>query len=264
MKLMTLNTHSLVCDDGNASAKVLADLICRERIDLVALQEVNQPGNERIINTFNPKAVGFSLKNGNYMQKVLENLSKNSHNYTGMWYGFKESYGRLEEGVGIITRFPVNEAKTIILSSDKERQKWKKRCALGIKTPFGDFFSTHMGWWADNEEPFSEQWGRLASAVEGKKTWILGDFNSESIKTNEGYDMVISSGFYDTFRLAEQRDSGYTVCERIDGWNSRKNRRIDYIFCNFPAKIKYSGVICDGSKYPVISDHFGVIIEADA
>ena len=91
----------------------------------------------------------------------------------------------------------------------------------------------------------------------------MGDFNGESHKTGESYDTVVSSGFFDTYTLTENRDSGYTVCEKIDGWNDEKNRRIDYIFCNFPAKVLHSEVLFDNKKYKVISDHFGVMIETE-
>jgi maltose 6'-phosphate phosphatase len=157
----------------------------------------------------------------------------------------------------------VESIKGIELTSGRELELWKKRCALGIKTPQGDFFSTHMGWWEDKDEPFSEQWGRFLGAVENKKTWIMGDFNAESHKQNQGYDLVTSSGFFDSYVLAEKRDEGFTVHNKIDGWDSGGQKRIDYIFCNFPARIKYSKRVFDGKNYGIVSDHFGVAIETE-
>lgn len=263
MKLLTLNAHSLVCDDGEYAAKHLAEAILSEKIDLIALQEANQPQNAQEINTNAPIPTKLPVKNGNFVKKVMENLKASSQSYNGLWYGFKESYGCFEEGVGIITRFPITGRKTVLLSSGRERTLWKRRCALGINTPFGDFFSAHMGWWSDIDEPFMPQWERMKEAVDSKKTWILGDFNGESHKMGETYDAVTGDGFFDSFVLAGMRDEGYTVRDKIDGWDSEKNRRIDYIFCNFPAKVEYSRTIFNGENYNTISDHFGVLVKVE-
>lgn len=62
----------------------------------------------------------------------------------------------------------------------------------------------------------------MGNAVPGgrrKKTaFLLGDFNSEADVRGEGYDLVLRSGWQDTYRLAQQRDEGYTVMQAIDGW----------------------------------------------
>ena len=69
---------------------------------------------------------------------------------------------------------------------------------------------------------------------------------------------------------AEQKDSGVTVEEEIDGWRDREGggavkdaKRLDYIFCNTQKKVKSSKVVCNGKNYPVVSDHYGVMIEVE-
>lgn len=47
---------------------------------------------------------------------------------------------------------------------------------------------------------------------------LLGDFNSEVDVRGDGYDLILRSGWQDTYRLAQQRDEGYTVVQAIDGW----------------------------------------------
>ena len=75
----------------------------------------------------------------------------------------------------------------------------------------------------------------------------------------EGYDLVRSSGFYDTYELAEERDGGATVIKSIDGWKGNSDAmRLDYIFTSEKQRIKKSRVIFNGGELPVISDHFGV------
>ena len=197
------------------------------------------------------------------MLKTLNELKKHSQNYTGVWYGFKESYERYEEGVGIITRIPIEDTKFLMLSSGMEKLQWKKRCAVGIITSYGDFFSTHLGWWADRDEPFSAQWQKLRESADRIPTFIMGDFNAESHIKGEGYDLVKSDGFYDTFCLAKIRDEGYTVTKKIDGWQTAEKKRIDYIFSNFKASVKSSLRLFDGTNYQQISDHAGVMIEIE-
>lgn len=69
---------------------------------------------------------------------------------------------------------------------------------------------------------------------------------------------------------AEQKDSGVTVEEEIDGWRDGEGggavkdaKRLDYIFCNTQKKVKSSKVVCNGKNYPVVSDHYGVMIEVE-
>ena len=76
--------------------------------------------------------------------------------------------------------------------------------------------------------------------------------------------MVTGDGFYDTYCLANMRDEGFTVTDKIDGWENANKKRIDYIFCNFTADIKYSKTIFDGKNYAVVSDHFGVMTETES
>ena len=40
-------------------------------------------------------------------------------------------------------------------------------------------------------------------------------------------------------------------------------KRLDYIFCNTQKKVKSSKVVCNGKNYPVVSDHYGVMIEVE-
>lgn len=40
-------------------------------------------------------------------------------------------------------------------------------------------------------------------------------------------------------------------------------KRLDYIFCNTQEKVKSSQVVCNGKNYPVVSDHYGVMIEVE-
>lgn len=151
---------------------------------------------------------------------------------------------------------------------------WKTRKALGIRVRGlgGWFYTVHMGWWKDEEEPFDRQWERLNEALEEKKreeaVWLLGDFNSPAEIRGEGYDRIRDSGWQDTYSLAAQKDDGITVLGEIDGWRgrsgdaqARRGMRMDHIWCSRPVPVLRSRVRFDGIGEPKVSDHFGVLVE---
>ena len=78
------------------------------------------------------------------------------------------------------------------------------------------------------------------------------------------YDCILASGWKDTYLLAKEKGSGITVGERIDGWSDKnkdaKEMRIDYIFTKKDAVIDRSEVIFNGTREPVISDHYGLMV----
>ena len=124
----------------------------------------------------------------------------------------------------------------------------------------------HLGWWKDEVEPFASQWETLSRAAGAKKTaFLLGDFNSEADVRGEGYDLVLRSGWQDTYRLAQERDEGYTVVQAIDGWrdapDAEAKKRIDQIWCSKAVPVKSSRVVFNGLREPQVSDHAGVLIE---
>lgn len=133
------------------------------------------------------------------------------------------------------------------------------------------FYTVHMGWWDDAEDPFAGQWEQLNQFLQekgrldsGKNVWLLGDFNSPSAVSGEGYDCIRKAGWLDSYVLAAQKDDGATVDHVIDGWRDKmaegENCRLDYMFSRNPVRIRSSRVICNGTLYPVVSDHFGVMV----
>lgn len=265
MKLLTINTHSLIERDSEKKLKILAQAISEEMPDVVAMQEINQtaslPG--KYDNCF---VTSSAVKDDNYAASLLENLKKRGIDYSAAWLPIKNGYKKYDEGTAILSRACIEENRQFLISSCSDYKNWKTRRILGIKNCFGWFFSVHMGWWDDAEEPFSMQWERLCSFVpKGERVWLMGDFNCPSDVLDEGYGLICSSGWYDSYTAAQYKDDGFTVEREIDGWRGRKKSkmRIDYIFSNFKARVKSSEVIFNGKNREYISDHCGVIIETE-
>ncbi len=273
MKLLTLNTHSLI--EKNYSRK-LADFvsaISEQKPDIIALQEVNQTICETEISekikNYIPCKDEIIIRKDNHIYNVAEMLYKNGIEYYWTWLPLKKGYNKYEEGIAVMSISPIIETDIVTLSNIDDYDNWKTRKIIGIRTeknPDEWFFSVHYGWWNDIDEPFQQQWKRTVNHMQKYDTvWLMGDFNNPSEIKNEGYDMIKGDNWYDSFLLAEKKDSGITVEKVIDGWQDKiKNTdrmRIDHIWCNKKTDIKSSEVIFNGRNYSVVSDHYGVMIK---
>lgn len=159
------------------------------------------------------------LKADNHAAAVAKMLEARGVHYYWSWLPAKVGYDIYDEGAAVFSRAPITDAENLLLSQINDYNNWKTRRTLGICTGDVWYYTVHLGWWKDEVEPFAPQWEKLSKAAGAKKTaFLLGDFNSEADVRGEGYDLVLGSGWQDTYRLAQQRDAGYTVVEAIDGW----------------------------------------------
>ncbi len=269
MKIITINTHSYIEDESEKKLNILADAIFDIQPDIVAMQEINQKCGEEFIKDENHLILnqfGIKIKNGNYAYRIADLLFKKGSSYKLVWVGIKRGYKIFDEGLCFLTKEIPDWSDAFIISKTNDITNWKKRMALGIKINNEYFYNVHMGRWDDNEEPFYDQWKILNENTKDKNcTFIMGDFNVPDSKKNQGYDLIISSGWYDTYHLAQNKDEGYTVKGKIDGWKDEKspfkNERIDYIFTNEKRAILSSYTIFNEKNKQVISDHFGIMLE---
>lgn len=281
MKLLTLNTHSLEEPDYVEKTEKFIERLVKEQPDIVALQEVNQSQNEAELQDVMldgyTRCGGFELpvRADNHAAYVVKELRKRGIYYDWTWISAKTGYGKYDEGMALLSRKPIARVQQFLISKTDDYENWKTRRTLGIQ-PEGSsdwFFTVHMGWWNDEEEPFADQWKCIQEALKDPEygegiIWLMGDFNSQADVRGEGYDLVLKSGWKDTYLLAEEKDDGITVAEEIDGWreedgrsgSTKNEKRLDYIFCNTPADVRSSNVIYNGKNAPVVSDHYGVMI----
>ena len=271
IRLLTLNTHSIIEENYEEKLVYFVDAIAKKRPDIIALQEVNQSADsdrvdENWLVGHHPCSSKVAVREDNHAFRVVKKLREKGINYHWCWLGFKNGYGNFDEGLAILSLSPILDTKIVRLSSTHDYKNWRTRKALGIKVGENWFYSVHFSWWNDLDEPFIAQWARMLRAVKNdEKAWLLGDFNNPADAQNEGYDTMRNFGWLDTFALAEKKDCGVTVEKAIDGWHGKfpkgKKMRIDLILCNKKADVKSSEVIFNGINEPVVSDHFGVLIE---
>lgn len=306
MKILSLNTHSLAEPDCEKKMEQFADVVAEELPDIIGLQEVNQTASKALMDQAglvgyvacrkadNPVAEDMpkqktAVRSDNYGARLAELLRRRGVFYFWTWIPIKLGYGKYDEGLAIFSRTPILDTHQVFISRGQDYENWKTRKLLGILTQAGGrdpawFYTVHMGWWDDGEEPFQTQWDyvqehvkeRMAAGEGSRLLWLMGDFNSQDDVRGQGYDYVSSYGWKDTYRLADRKDAGFTVEAVIDGWKERSRKaaedgsdeaarkapgmRIDYIWCSRPVPIESSQVICDGRSTPKVSDHSGVMI----
>ncbi len=275
MRLMTLNTHSLLGEDTEKALDILCAEIARREPDMVTLQEVNQSRSATLYQEALPGGYRFCqdrvvLRQDHYGIRLLKRLQEKGFSCDWSWLPVKVGYKRFDEGLLTISRRPMSEVRAIRLSEDRPYEDWRRRMALFVRTEGRSdwFVNLHMSWWRDTEEPFLAQWRRLLGAIpKGDRVWLMGDFNNDAGARGEGYDLVASNGFIDCFSVAQSKNGEETAVGVIDGWRDAETRRgkvrIDQIWCNRPIKVVSYETMFDGRATPPLSDHFGVWVEIE-
>ena len=273
MKLLTLNTHSLVEDNYSTKLDAFVSAIAEQRPDIIALQEVNQTIAETQVDVISegyvPCVENIVIRKDNHVYKAAELLEGAGVKYYWTWLPLKKGYDKYDEGIALMSRSRIIETDVVRISETDDYNNWKTRKIIGIRTeaaPDEWFFSVHYGWWDDLDEPFQNQWQKTVEYMKKySRVWLMGDFNSPAEVRNEGYDIINGSGWYDSYTRAKTRDNGITVGKVIDGWRDKVSgtdgMRIDQIWCSQKAEIASSEVIFNGANKPVVSDHYGVVAE---
>ena len=281
MKILTLNTHSLQEENYWLKLACFLDIIVRERPDIVALQEVNQTISAPLIdpvrlnNMVPVPGNEIPVRWDNHAAEVAYRLGRAGVPCSWTWLPIKVGYGKYDEGVALLSLSgKITQVDSFRISRSDNYHNWKTRKVLGVRIEGREdwFYTAHMGWWGDEDEPFLMQWGRLDTRLAEKKelapVWLLGDFNSPAEVRNEGYDCIRKFGWQDTYLLADKKDSGITVEGVIDGWRDKldpsakaNGMRIDHIWCSQTVPIRRSHVKFNGKNGPQVSDHFGVLVE---
>lgn len=260
MKLLTLNCHSWQEDNQLEKMKTLAETIAENDFDVIALQEVSQRMDS-------PIAFG-AVREDNFALVLVEELRKlGAEDYHFTWDFAHLGYEVYEEGLAILTKHNIEEEYSFFISRGQDQSFWKTRKIVGAKILANgqpiSFYSCHLGWWHDEEEPYQFQADSLLEQVKNDGTFFLmGDFNNPASVRGEGYDYLLNQGLHDTFELAAEKDSGVTIAGEIAGWDDNKqDLRIDLILAGQQVEPKYSRVIFNGKNKPVVSDHYGVEVE---
>lgn len=279
MKILTLNTHSLQEENYQQKLNWFVEGILKEMPDIIAMQEVNQTAVAELMDLEMlegqyPIPGCMKIRRDNHAAQVAYRLRQAGIECYWTWLPIKLGYGKYDEGVAILSlgrkircvdQFPISKVV--------DYKNWRTRAVLGVQVEGLDdwFYSLHMGWWDESENGFLEQWKTLNACIATKciygMVWLMGDFNAPDVIPGQSYTHMVSCGWNDTYRIAQFKDCGITVPGVIDGWREKlqgkriDGMRLDYIWCNQKKEVVSSRVMFNGMKEPVVSDHFGVLIQ---
>ncbi|QOR68295.1 endonuclease/exonuclease/phosphatase family protein [Cytobacillus suaedae] len=260
MHLLTLNCHSWQEENQVEKINYLAEVIKEKMYDVISLQEVSQLINDEFVTD--------RIKKSNYAYVLLQKLIRlGIEDYSIVWDLSHYAYGNYEEGLAILTKYPVIGEDSFFVSMNNDLHSGKTRKIVGAKINCDgkpiSIYSCHMGWWHDKVEPFKYQGDKLIENLNwDEHFFLLGDFNNDANLEDEGYEYLLKQGLVDTFELAQEKDDGITVKGKIAGWSeNKKNLRIDLILTNRNLKVDYSRVIFNGVNKNIVSDHYGVEVK---
>lgn len=275
LKILTLNTHSWLEERPYQKLNALVDALVNEQYDVIALQEVNQlmcsdRASMNIVPYFYPSDENSIIKQDNFALLLVNMLSERGLEYYWSWCSVHIGYGKYDEGLAILSRYPIEDVESIPLSYSNAYDDYKTRKALGVRIKAANhsvwFFNLHFSWWekTPDEHAFQYEWQTLQSQLSQKNKddllVLLGDFNNAAHVKNEGYSLI-TQDYIDAFVHARNRDGEFTVVNEIDGWSGNQQQlRIDYVFFSKPVDVEQYNVVFDGRNSPVVSDHFGVSV----
>ena len=99
MKLLTLNTHSLVEEKYEQKLQDFAEAVSKERPDIIALQEVNQTASEDAVpecdlNGYFPADKNAVIRRDNHVYRLVRILAEKGIYYSWTWLPLKLGYDK--------------------------------------------------------------------------------------------------------------------------------------------------------------------------
>lgn len=266
-KILTLNLHCYQEDNQLEKFQTIARAIFEQDIDYVALQEVAQHKDAKIIKTKH----GVPIKEGNAALLIVQELETLGVTFDFAWDWSHYGWQVWEEGVAILSKHPMKNVATKYVSKSEDSDYWLSRKILRAELKANHTFftltSVHLGFWADQEEPFENQFENLLRFINSEHpTLIAGDFNIEAGTT--GYEFLMRNSNFRDLDLECNPDGMFapTIGGVIDGWPhlDGNEKRIDYLFTNTSKfHCKKVNRIFTEDFYGEVSDHFGLMAEFD-
>ncbi len=252
LKILTLNLHCFAEKGIPENQGKIANKILEHDIDVILLQEVAQTQNE--------EAAYDSVKKDNYGLRLLNLLHETNKEYLFYYEPIKDSFCTLDEGLGIISKYPLIFKNSKFISKTRDYKNWKTRKVMIYELPCDvlpiHFATTHFGW-SDGYEVFEEQFDLASIELLNEKLSILaGDFNIR--EDSKEYQHIINSGWHDAFK--GDKDFFHRPTFHGDESTEGKRVRLDYVMTNKPVNVKHKEIFFQENR---VSDHMGVYVEID-
>jgi rgfB len=268
-KFLTLNTHSWMEEEQETKLNQLAERILQEKYDVICLQEVNQlMESEQVVQAPFYQAVegAIAIHQDHFVLCLVEKLAKAGLDYHWSWAYNHIGFDIYNEGVAILSRKPIAPREVLVSEVNDPRDYHTRKVLLAETEVEGQLMtiaSCHLSWW---DKGFQGEWSKLEEELLKVKTplVLMGDFNNPV--DYEGYQHILKSPLklQDSHKVAQKISGRATVEGEIAGWDGNQDAlKIDYIFTSRGIQIESSAVVFDGKETPVVSDHFGLEVEAN-
>jgi maltose 6'-phosphate phosphatase len=241
VRLLSLNLHCLVEPDIDQKQQQIVDFIQQNDIDIITFQEVAQTETAPLIQN--------NMKDDNYAFSVQSMLEKKYHL---LYLPIKRAFNKYDEGLAILSKYPIQLIDTPLLSNINDYNNWKRRMALiAYIEELNIYVSTvHLGW-TDELETWESQLDHLMKAIPLDKTHILtGDFNITP--DSDEYQYLLDQKWLDLFKDTPLHKHPTHIDDMDIHINTSK---IDYILSNKPVTQHESRIVFKKNR---VSDHYGL------
>lgn len=265
MKVLTLNTHSWLEENQLEKCKMIAQEIATGDYDIIALQEVNQTIAAQTIvpdGLYCPTDTLVEIKEDNFALRLVEELQLLDCDYYWSWTYSHVGYDIYHEGNTLLSKQPIIAKEYLASQATDVWDHTTRKNLSGVTEADGQIVqvvSCHFSWWQDGKFAYEWQQTEAFLAERADTLLILGDFNNDAASSGQQLVLDSSLQLQDSFLTAAETIGEASVVKAIDGWqDNREALRIDYVFASNDLQATEYEVVFDGTRTPIVSDHFGI------
>ena len=265
MKVLTLNTHSWLEENQLEKCKMIAKEIATGDYDIIALQEVNQTIAAQTIvpdGLYCPTDTLVEIKEDNFALRLVEELQLLDCDYYWSWTYSHVGYDIYHEGNALLSKQPIIAKEYLASQATDVWDHTTRKNLSGVTEADGQIVqvvSCHFSWWQDGKFAYEWQQTEAFLAERADTLLILRDFNNDAASSGHQLFLDSSLQLQDSFLTATETIGEASVVKAIDGWqDNREALRIDYVFASNDLQATEYEVVFDGTRTPIVSDHFGI------
>ncbi|MFZ4522238.1 MAG: endonuclease/exonuclease/phosphatase family protein [Bacteroidales bacterium] len=272
--LLTLNLHTYQEAEQGKKINMITDVIGKMDVDFVCFQECAQYKNAAIVS-------GIIRKNNMALVIADRIMEKYQASYNFVWNWSHYGWEIWEEGVAVLTKYPVTRFEDRYISTNTNTGSITSRKVIfaTCQAPGGLFniFSAHTHWRTTaTDEEQNNQVKNIQSMVNQEDSitpeaisFVCGDFNGNPTSDypwSEGYNTMMRKGDYaDTFLEIHPDANQKPALGIYNTIGGDLPGRIDYVFMkkNTRYRVVDSQIIFTGEVVGNVSDHFGVLTKIE-
>ena len=229
------------------------------------MQEVNQTIAAQTIvpdGLYCPTDTLVEIKEDNFALRLVEELQLLDCDYYWSWTYSHVGYDIYHEGNALLSKQPIIAKEYLASQATDVWDHTTRKNLSGVTEVDGQIVqvvSCHFSWWQDGKFAYEWQQTEAFLAERADTLLILGDFNNDA--ASSGHQLVLDSSLQlqDSFLTAALTTGEASVVKAIDGWqDNREALRIDYVFASKDLQATEYEVVFDGTRTPIVSDHFGI------